>query len=149
MSDTKAIIEVDENKGLGKVTFANEVIAIIAALAASEVKGIAGMSGNVVQGFSEMLGRKNLTKGVKAEVGTEEAAIDVYVTMKYGVKIQAVANEIQLSIKNAIENMTGLTVKEVNVYVQGIEIEKEKEETKSAEEQNEYEISEPQQPRVK
>lgn len=109
----------------GKVTFANEVIAIIAALAASETKGIAGMSGTAMSGITELIGRKNITKGVKVEVGSEEAAVDVFVIVKYGFRIQDVAHDIQSGVKNAVETMTGLRVVEVNVYVQGIEMEKE------------------------
>jgi len=112
------------NEGAGKVTFANDVIAVIASLATADVKGIAGMIGGAMSGFSEMLGRKNLTKGVKVEVGQEEVAVDAYVVVYYGYKIQDVAAEIQTSIKNAVETMTGLRVKEVNVFVQGIEMEK-------------------------
>lgn len=124
MSENKTLTEVSENKGQGKVVFASEVIAIIAGLAASEAKGIAGMSGGVVEGFAEMLGRKNLTKGVKVEVGIEEAAIDIYAIVKYGAKIQDVAKEIQQNVKSAVETMTGLRVVEVNVYIQGVDIEK-------------------------
>ncbi len=125
MSEEKSLsVEVTGQKN-GKITFANEVVAIIAALAASEVKGIAGMSGGVVEGFAERLGRKNLTKGVKVEVGNEEAAVDVYVIVDYGVKIHNVAYEIQDTVKKAIETMTGLRVVEVNVYVQGVSVEKE------------------------
>lgn len=125
MSEEKSLsVEVAGQKP-GRITFANEVVAIIAALAASEVKGISGMSGGVVEGFAERLGRKNLTKGVKVEVGNEEAAVDVYVIVDYGYKIHNVAYEIQDSVKKAIETMTGLRVVEVNVYVQGVALEKE------------------------
>lgn len=110
----------------GNVTFADEVIATIAALAASDTKGIAGMSGS--KSVSEMLGRKNITKGVKVEVGTEEVAIDIYILVLYGFRIQDVAAEIQQNVRSAVENMTGLRVVEVNVFVQGIEIEKKPEE---------------------
>lgn len=134
-------------KGGGQVTFANEVIAIIAALAASETAGIAGMSGGSMSGLGEMLGRKNLTKGVKVEVGTEEAAVDVYVVVKYGFKIQEVANTIQKNVRSAVENMTGLRVVEVNVYVQGIEMEKEVPVAKDMEEVSSVEPEAP--PRVK
>ena len=124
MSENTNVNLIEEPKTNGKVTFANEVIAIIAALATSEVEGIAGMSGNAMSGITQMLGRKNLTKGVKVEVGTEEAAVDVFVIIKYGYKIQEVSAKIQFAIKNAIETMTGLRVVEVNVFVQGIQIEK-------------------------
>ena len=109
----------------GKITFANDVIATIAGLAASEVNGLAGMSGGVVEGFAEKLGRKNLTKGIKIEVGTEEVAVSINVIVKYGCIIQDIARDVQNKVKTTIETMTGLTVVEVNVSVLGIEIEKE------------------------
>ena len=112
--------EVNVNSENGKIIFASEVIATIAGLAAADVKGVAGMSGGVVEGIGEMLGRKNLTKGVKVEVGTEETAVDVSVMIEYGYKIQDVCVEIQNKIKSTIETMTGLRVVEVNVYVQGV-----------------------------
>ena len=82
-----------ETKG-GKVTFASEVIAIIASLAASEVKGLASMSGSTFEGITEKLGRKSYTKGVKVEVGNEEAAVDLFVVVKYGYRIHDVCLEI-------------------------------------------------------
>ena len=144
MSENKALSEITENKGQGKVVFASEVIAIIAGLARIRSKGIAGMSGGVVEGFAEMLGRKNLTKGVKVEVGTQEAAIDIYAIVKYGAKIQDVAKEIQNNVKSAVETMTGLKVVEVNVYIQGVEIEKEPKPVREPKE-----IKEPEPPRVR
>ncbi|ACX52392.1 protein of unknown function DUF322 [Ammonifex degensii KC4] len=105
---------------LGAVRIANEVVGIIAGLAAMEVPGIAGMSGGIVGGIAEMLGRKNLTKGVKVEVGEREAAIDLYVVVNYGVRIADVAAQVQANVKRAVEEMTGLAVVEVNVHVQGV-----------------------------
>lgn len=118
-NNTDLSAEVVTNDG-GNIVFATDVIATIAGLATSEVKGVAGMSGGVVEGFTEKLGRKNLTKGVKVEIGTEEAAIDVSVIVQYGYRIQDVCTQIQQAIKNAVETMTGLRVVEVNVYVQAI-----------------------------
>ncbi len=108
----------------GKIVFASEVIATIAGLAANEIKGVAGMSGGVVEGITEMLGKKNLSKGVKVEVGTEEAAIDVSVIIEYGFRIHDVCAQAQQAIKNAVETMTGLKVVEVNVYVQSVSFDK-------------------------
>ena len=105
---------------LGTVKIADEVVSIIAGLAATEIEGIAGMSGGVVGGIAEMLGRKNFSKGVKVEVGEREAAIDIYIIVKYGVRIPDVALAAQENIKQAIETMTGLSVVEVNVHVQGV-----------------------------
>ena len=101
------------------------MVGIIAGLAATEVKGVAGMSGGVVDGISELLKKKNLSKGVRVEVGETEAAIDLYVVIEYGAKIPEVAIKIQENVKKAIESMTGLIVVEVNVHIQGVEFHQE------------------------
>ncbi|MDI3519382.1 MULTISPECIES: Asp23/Gls24 family envelope stress response protein [Caldanaerobacter] len=113
-----------ENQELGSVKISEEVVSIIAGLAATEVPGVAGMSGGVVNGISEILGRKNLSKGVKVEVGDKEATIDLYLIVDYGVRIPEVAWNVQENVKNAVENMTGLKVVEVNIHVQGVSMEK-------------------------
>lgn len=104
----------------GTVKISDEVVAIIAGLAAAEVKGVAGMSGGIVGGIAEFVGKKSPSKGVKVEVGDKEAAVDVYVIVDFGVRIPEVAHEIQRSIKKAIESMTGLSVVETNVHIQGV-----------------------------
>ena len=116
--EEKVLMKTDT--GLGTIKIADEVVSIIAGLAATEIDGIAGMSGGVVGGIAEMLGRKNFSKGVKVEVGEREAAIDLYIIVKYGVRIPDVALAAQENIKRAIETMTGLSVVEVNVNVQGV-----------------------------
>jgi len=116
--EEKELLKVDS--GLGSVKIADEVVSIIAGLAATEIDGIAGMSGGLVGGIAEVLGRKNFSKGVKVEVGEKEAAIDLYIIVKYGVRIPDVALAAQENIKRAIETMTGLSVVEVNVHVQGV-----------------------------
>ena len=136
----------------GKIIFADDVIATIAALAAADVQGVASMSGGVVEGLTGMLGKKNLTKGVKVEVGTEEAAVDISVNVRYGFAIQEVCQNLQNAIKNAIETMTGLRVVEVNVYVQSVVFEKPAEpepEKKEKKEKPVKEEKEPEPPRVK
>ncbi len=105
----------------GSIRIANEVVRIIAGLAASEVKGVVGMSGGVADGFAELLKKKNLAKGVKVEVGEKQAAIDLFVVIEYGAKIPEVAYTVQENVKRAIESMTGLEVIEVNVHIQGVE----------------------------
>lgn len=110
---------------LGAIRITDEVVAIIAGLAATEVPGVAGMSGGIAGGIAEMLGKKNLSKGVKVEVGEKEAAIDMYIIVDYGFRIPDVAWEIQEKVKKAVETMTGLDVVEVNIHVQGVYIEKE------------------------
>lgn len=111
-------IRLDE--GMGSVRIADEVVSIIAGMAATEVEGIAGMSGGLVGGIAEILGKKNLAKGVKVEVGETEAAVDLYIIVQFGVRIPDVALSVQEKVKNAIESMTGLSVVEVNVHVQGV-----------------------------
>ena len=120
MEKETAVKTVKSTNSLGAIRIADEVVSIIAGLAATEVDGVAGMSGGLVGGIAEMLGRKNFAKGVKVEVGEKEAAADLYVIVKYGVRIPDVALAVQENVKQAIETMTGLSVVEVNVHVQGV-----------------------------
>ncbi|HHZ19034.1 MAG TPA: Asp23/Gls24 family envelope stress response protein [Firmicutes bacterium] len=117
-----------ENEETGLTYIANEAIAIIAGIAASEVKGVAGMSGGVVDGIAELLKKKNMSKGVKVEVGEKEVAVDLYVIIEYGTKIPDVAYTIQQNVAKAIESMTGKKVVEVNVHIQGLSFRSEEEE---------------------
>jgi uncharacterized alkaline shock family protein YloU len=109
-----------ERTEIGTIQIAPEVIAVIAGLATVEVGGVAGMSGGIAGGIAELLGRKNLAKGVKVEVGQKEAAVDVSIVVEYGYRIPEVASEIQRSVKRSIETMTGLTVVEVNVHIHDV-----------------------------
>ncbi len=104
------------------ITYANEVIAIIAGLAASEVEGVAGMS-SVNGGLLNK--NRNVTKGVKVEVGTEEVSVDLFMIIEYGTPIQRAAHDAQEGVKKAIESMTGLHVVRVDVHVTGVSFEKE------------------------
>ncbi len=113
------------NIEIGNVKISEEVVAIIAGVAAMDVPGVAGMSGGIAGGIAEILGRKNLSKGVKVEVGEKEAAIDLYIIVEYGCRIPDVSWDIQEKVKNAVETMTGLDVIEINIHVQGVNIEKE------------------------
>lgn len=106
----------------GTIRIASEVVKIIAGLAASEVKGVAGMSGGMVDGFAELLKKKSLAKGVKVEVGEKQCAIDLFLVIEYGSKIPDIAYQVQENVKRAVESMTGLDVVEVNVHVQGVEL---------------------------
>lgn len=117
--------EKRERNELGDVRIANEVVGVIAGLAATQVDGVAGMSGGIAGGIAEMLGRKNLSKGVKVELGEEQAAIDLFVVVEYGVRIPDTAWQIQENVKRAIEAMTGLEVVEVNVHIQGVHLQQE------------------------
>lgn len=113
------------NTEIGNVKISEEVVAIIAGVAAMDVPGVAGMSGGIAGGIAEILGRKNLSKGVKVEVGEKEAAIDLYIIVEYGCRIPDVSWDIQEKVKNSVETMTGLDVIEINIHVQGVNIEKE------------------------
>lgn len=112
----------NETVEYGSVKIANEVVSVIAGLAATEIDGVAGMSGGITGDLTEMLGMKNLSKGVKVEVGEKEAAIDIFVVMEYGSKISEVATKVQKNVKETVETMTGLDVVEINIHVQGINI---------------------------
>ena len=105
---------------IGTIRIADDVVAFIAGLAATEVDGVSAMSGGFAGGIAEVLGRRNLSKGVKVEVGAEEAKVDLHIVVKYGVRIPDVAWGIQENVKRAIEQMTGLRVLQVNVHVQGV-----------------------------
>ena len=109
-----------EKTDMGSIQIAPEVIEVIAGLATIEIQGVAGMSGGFAGGIAELLGRKNLSKGVKVEVGQRQAAVDVSIIIDYGFKIPEVAHEIQRNVKQAIESMTGLDVVEVNVHIHDV-----------------------------
>ncbi|MFA6808698.1 MAG: Asp23/Gls24 family envelope stress response protein [Eubacteriales bacterium] len=112
---------INTDNALGSVKIADEVVEVIAGMAASEVEGVAAMSGGFVGDIANMLSRgKNVSKGIKVEVGEKEASVDLFLAVEYGVSIPEVAQKVQESVKEAIEGMTGLSVLEINVHIQGI-----------------------------
>jgi uncharacterized alkaline shock family protein YloU len=112
------------DKDVGNVSFANDVLAIIAGLAASEIEGVAGMSGGLAGGIAELLGRKNLAKGIKITVNDKLIAVDINMVVTYGYKLHEVSRKVQANVIKAIETMTGLSVERVNVSVLGIQFTK-------------------------
>ena len=119
------ILEIEENSdGLNDgIKISNDVVAVIAGVAVSEIPGVANMAGGFAGGITEVLsGKKNLAKGIKVDVGEKETKIDVNIIVEYGTRIPDVAYEIQTKVKKAVETMTGLKVIEVNVHVQGVNI---------------------------
>ncbi|MEY8382191.1 Asp23/Gls24 family envelope stress response protein [Christensenellaceae bacterium 44-20] len=119
----------------GTITFANDVLEIIVGVAASDISGVAGMSGGIKDGIVEMLGRKNFTKGIK--VSKDEQGIvsaEIQIIVDYGVKVPEVCANIQNSVATALETMTGLPVGAINILVQGVRF---KEEEKPALEEEE------------
>ena len=124
-NETKKVenVEVKETEVNG-IKIAEEVVAKIAGIAASEVKGVFGMNGGLVEGFSEIFGKKSFSKGVKVQVTEKDATIDLYIIVEYGCRIPDIAWEIQNRVKTSVENMTGLKVLEVNIHVQGVNLPK-------------------------
>ena len=117
------IIEQENNTENG-IEISNDVIAVIAGVAVSEVQGVASMSGGFAGGITEVLsGKKNLAKGIKVEKTDSTAKIDVNIIVEYGSRIPDVAFEIQNRVKKSVEGMTGFKVEEVNVHVQGVDTE--------------------------
>lgn len=126
----------EENEG---IQISNDVIAVIAGVAVSEVQGVSSMAGGFAGGISEVLsGKKNLAKGIKVDKEENKVKIDVNIIVEYGTRIPDVAFEIQNRVKTSVENMTGLKVEEVNVHVQGVNTNTvSKEETEQNEEEKE------------
>ena len=103
------------------IRISSDVVSVIAGIAVAEVNGVCGMAGGFAGGISEVLsGKKNLSKGIKVEVGEKEVKIDVNIIVEYGIRIPDVAFEIQNRVKSKVEAMTGLNVVAVNVHVQGV-----------------------------
>ena len=155
-TDNETIEKTEETKRIEKgeeqentengIEISNDVIAVIAGVAVSEVQGVASMSGGFAGGITEVLkGKKNLAKGIKVDATENKAKIDVNIIVEYGARIPDVAFEIQNRVKTAVENMTGLKVEEVNVHVQGVNTEslteeKEENETEESSSNNEENI---------
>ena len=112
------VLQEDEN--LGSVQIADEVVAMIASLAATEVDGVSAMGGNITNELMSKLGVKNLTRGVKVEVLGSDVKVELVVMLEYGYNIPATSQKVQERVKNAIENMTGLTVTDVNIRIAGV-----------------------------
>ena len=114
---------IQNDASLGEVKIADEVVAIIAALAATEVEGVASMAGNITNELIGKLGMKNLSKGVKVDVLEGIVTVSLALNLKYNYSIVEVSARVQEKVKNAIENMTGLEVADVNIKVAGVEME--------------------------
>ena len=109
-----------EKEKIGEVQIADEVVAIIAGLAATEVEGVDSMAGNITNELVGKLGMKNLSKGVKVDVTEEHVSVDLSLNIRYGYSIPSVSEQVQEKVGTAIENMTGLTVLDVNVKIAGV-----------------------------
>ena len=121
--DERNSYTIQNDAGKGEVKIADEVVAIIAALAATEVEGVASMAGNITNELISRLGMKNLSKGVKVDVLEGVVTVSLTLNLKYNYSVVEVSGKVQEKVKNAIENMTGLEVADVNIKVAGVEME--------------------------
>lgn len=118
--------QIHADSNVGEVQIADEVVATIAALAATEVEGVAAMSGNTTRELVSKLGMKGYSRGVKIDVSTDSVSVDLSLTLNYGYSIPETSRQVQEKVKTAIENMTGLSVSEVNVRISDVNIDKNK-----------------------
>lgn len=123
MAEKRTTYKIQDIEGIGEVQIADEVVTIIAGLAATEVDGVASMAGNITNELVSKLGMKNLSKGVKVEVTEEHVSVNMALNLKYGYSIPDVCEKVQEKVKSAIENMTGLTVLDVNIKIAGVSME--------------------------
>ena len=131
--DQELSMQVDQYEG-GKIVFAPDVVATIASLATTEIEGVVGMSGGIVEEITDKLGKKSYTKGIKVELESETVTVDLTLIVKYGYRLQEVCVKVQQNVKSAIETMTGLRVLAVNIAVQSIVFDKLEPAVKPAEE---------------
>lgn len=120
--DERNAYSAKEEGTLGEVKIADEVVAIIGGLAAMEVDGVASMAGNATRELIGKLGMKTLSKGVKVDVLEGIVTVSLNLNLKYGSNIMEVSEKVQDKVKTAIENMTGLTVADVNIRVAGVDV---------------------------
>ncbi len=114
---------ITKKKELGEVKIASDVVAAIAALAATEIDGVYSMAGNITNELIGKLGMKNLSKGVKILMEGGIVRVDMMVVVNYGYSIPEVSGQVQERVSQQIENMTGLSVSEVNVRIAGVKLE--------------------------
>lgn len=122
VKDERNAYTIQNDSSMGEIKIADEVVAIIAALAATEVEGVASMAGNITNELVSKLGMKNLSKGVKVDVLEGVVTVTLALNLKYNYSIMEISGKVQEKVKNAIENMTGLEVADVNIRVAGVEM---------------------------
>lgn len=122
----KSAVVLKEDENIGTVKIADDVVAMIASLATTEVEGVSAMAGNITNELMSKVGMKSLTKGVKVVVAEGNVTVDLAVTMEYGYNIPATCQKVQAKVKSAIENMTGLTCTDVNIRIAGVNMKKDK-----------------------
>lgn len=115
-----------ENGNMGQVQIVDEVVAIIAGLAATEVEGVASMAGNITNELVSKLGKKSLSKGIRVKVEDGIVNVNVALNIAYGYSVPKTCKKVQEKVKAAIENMTGLEVEKVDIQIANVSISKEK-----------------------
>ena len=120
--DEKITYDIQNDAGLGDVKIADEVVAIIAGLAATEVEGVSSMAGNITNELISKLGMKKLSRGVKVDVLEGGVTVSLALNLKYNYSIVDVTAKVQEKVKSAIENMTVLEVADINIRVAGVEM---------------------------
>lgn len=118
----KNTVVLKEDDSIGTVKIADDVVAMIASLATTEIEGVSAMAGNITNELMSKVGMKNLTKGVRVEVLEGNVKVDLAVTMEYGYNIPATCQKVQQKVKAAIENMTGLQCNDVNIRIAGVKL---------------------------
>lgn len=111
---------MDQESNIGNVKIADDVVSVIARIAADEIDGISGMTTSFASGFKNIVSGKSASQGVKAQIEGNMVTVEAYIRVKYGVNIPEVSQKVQKNIKQSIENMTGLKVVGVDVFVQGV-----------------------------
>lgn len=122
----KSAVILTEESGIGAVQIADDVVAMIASLAATEVEGVSATNGNITNEIMNKVAKKSLSRGVKVDILGQNVMVDLTVIMDYGYNIPATCQKVQLKVKNAIENMTGLNCTDVNIRIAAINMKKEK-----------------------
>ena len=113
-------LNTNENERLGEVKIADEVVVVIAGIAATEVEGVESMAGNVTNDLMGKIAGSKISKGIKVEVNEDKVSVDLSLNVSYNYNIPEVSAKVQEKVKNAIENMTGLTVLEVNIKIASV-----------------------------
>lgn len=116
---------LQEDDKIGAVQIADDVVAMIASLAATEVEGVRALVGNITNELMSKVGMKKLTKGVKVEVINQVVTVDIALMMEYGYNIPQTCQNVQNKVKSAIENMTGLEVGNINIRIAGVHMQEE------------------------
>ncbi len=126
MAEKRTTYKLQEVGGIGEIQIADEVVTIIAALAATDVDGVASMSGNITNELVGKLGMKNLSKGVKVTILEGVVTVDLTLNIEFDKSIPETCHKVQEKVKSSIENMTGLEVADVNIHIASVDMENEK-----------------------